>query len=292
VYRLLSGHVVPNTIEAKRLFFGYDSRPLWFNAITTMVIVCTWLTFMGPAALGLVDAARRQADRVVVLSLALMVAAFSVTGPEVLTHNLYRYLHPLGVPAVIAGVCVMRSRARQVVLAAGLAWSCWSAPEVFAHWRSGQLLMTQAQGRIAASLTERAAPGTVVLIHDAGYLSEYTSMSLVDVVGLKTPRATELYRNAQGASQEAKRAAAVHRLACEASPSYYVATSDWEHVFGLTRALADFGWSPTLLVRHPVVGPARTQAYSLYSLNRPERCSEVAAASRRTDSAHASGEAR
>jgi hypothetical protein len=276
IYWQLTGHLLPNTIEAKRQFFAYYSRPLWLNTLVAGVFLTSWIARVGPSVMGIALSLRHQTDRIVGWAFAGLLAGLAVSGPNVIEHNFFRYLQPLSVPLMVAGLCQLKFRSGAAWLALCGLWTAFCLPVTALDWMLSQRIVVDGQQSVASWLSSNARPGSVVLVHDAGLLSEYTNMSLTDLVGLKTPRATEWHRRLTGPSQGERRAEAVHRLACETSPQYYVAFNGWEKVFGLTDGLTEFGWDPKPLHHYRVPRPKGDLVFTVYYLTRSDSCPQPA----------------
>ncbi|MEQ1728189.1 MAG: hypothetical protein ABL982_07380 [Vicinamibacterales bacterium] len=275
------GALVPNTLTAKRHFFAVYALPWHFIALMVVYRSIQFVGATGPAVIGLIHALREEADRLAALSFIAVYGAIGLSAAIALDHNFFRYLHPLGVPAIIAGLCAM-SAARQALpafwksiwplfLAASVLYAVVYLPRRWGDFRRAQVVFAGMQGSVAKWLNANA-PDAVVLVHDAGFLSEFTRTRLVDLVGLKTPRAAALHRSITGPSAGADRPEAIHRLACETRPDFYVAWNQWETRFELTSGLQKYGWSTTPVMSNEVASPNGPQRVSLYRLTPSRRC--------------------
>ena len=100
-----------------------------------------------------------------------------------------------------------------------------------------------------------------VLVHDVGYIAFAGERSLVDIVGLKTPRAVALHRRFTWASCGPARAEAVHRLALATRPTHLVVLDTWDSIFRIADGLRARGWR---------VDPVRpTHRYLVFALTPP-----------------------
>ncbi len=275
------GALVPNTLTAKKYFFAIYAMPWQWIALITIHRSIRFIAATGPAIVGLGYAFRVRADRLAALSFVAVLAAIGASAAIALDHNFFRYLHPLGVPAIIAGLCAM-SAARQtlppfwraiwpLLLTASVVYAVAFIPLRWGDYRRSQTVVAGMQGEIATWLNANA-PNAVVLVHDAGYLSEFTNTHLVDLVGLKTQRAAALHRSITGPSAGVNRPEAVHKLACEMKPAFYVGWNWWETGFELTSGLQEFGWSTTPMVREEIASPIGPLRFTLYRLNAPVPC--------------------
>jgi hypothetical protein len=272
IYWALTGFLMPNTIEAKREFFAYYSRPLWLNVVVGGVFLWSWVTRLGPAVIGIVAGFAPSRDRVVAWAFVGLIAGLTVSGPNVMEHNFFRYLQPLSMPLAVAGLCGLTPARRRAWLAASAVWAaCW-LPTMALDWTLSQRIVVEGQRSVVAWLDAHASPSASVLVHDAGLLSEETDLRLTDLVGLKTPQATELHQEMTGPSQGVRRPEAIHRLACRTAPEFYVAYNGWEQVFNLTDGLKAFGWDPAPVHAHRVPRPEGELIFTVYRLGRSVQC--------------------
>jgi hypothetical protein len=107
---------------------------------------------------------------------------------------------------------------------------------------------------------------SVVMIHDAGYVSYAARFQLVDLVGLKTPVATEIHKAITFPSAGMLRGDAVAKIATMFQPRYLVALQDWDDGSQLTAGLRSRGWTVDELYAGRAM--SRTPAYLIFHLYR------------------------
>jgi hypothetical protein len=268
------GTPVPNTLAAKREFFASSHASLYVKTAVTASMLLIWAVQIGPSIYGLRFATNNPTDRLTLIAFGSFLVSLAAVAPTVIDHNFYRYLHPLGIPLAVAGLCELANMRPAVVLVVSLAWTAVSIPVRWTEFRDTQHTVVEGQDEIASWLNSHAAPHTSVLVHDAGYLSEHTEMSLTDLVGLKTPASVAIHKRLTGPSAGARRDEAVHAIACLARPAYYVGLDGWERQFGLAAGLGRFGWAPTPVLTNVVSTYSRRQKYTLYQLTLSRRCAE------------------
>jgi hypothetical protein len=281
---LLSGAPIPNTLSAKKEFFAYYSRPFELNALVLAVILGRWAFHFGPIVVALIVARRHPTDSVGVYALLGYLLVMTFMGPNVLEHNFFRYLHPLVVPVAVAGLCTAANWPRRWLVASTLIWIALTTPSRWGNYTTWKAVSTGTQAEVAAWLSRHAAPGDRVLVHDAGYLSEHTTLELYDLVGLKTPASTTLHAELTGPSAGRLRADALHRIACQVDPQWYVALNGWEWVFDLTYDLSVKGWAAVPMLRTSRVPQGRglePLGYTVYRLIRSRGCATVTSESKR-----------
>ena len=278
IYQLAIGSPLPNTVAAKIAFFGFAALPLWKKMLLALLWLSPWfLLQIGLSTMGLRWAWHQRSDRIVLTALGLFLCGVIVAGPNVITHNDFRYLHPLMVPTIIAGLAAWAGRPHQsglvrVVLGICLLWPVGHlSSKLQTIVRNVEIVVT-AQSEIATWLNTHERQGVHVLVHDAGFLSEYSSAQLTDMVGLKSPSSIPAHQRWTAPSHGEDRPTALHRIACQSHPEYYVAFSIWEEDFRLTEGLREYGWSPTPVLRHVVPAEPEPVSFTLYRLRQSPRC--------------------
>ena len=118
--------------------------------------------------------------------------------------------------------------------------------------------------------------GVTVMVHDAGYVAYAGRFQLVDVVGLKTPRAARIHKRFTYSSTGTNRAEAIIRIAKEFEPRYLLVTHGWEGIFGFADALRTDGWAAREIYKsHAPPGTSPGDIYELYELDKPTSLESV-----------------
>jgi hypothetical protein len=94
---------------------------------------------------------------------------------------------------------------------------------------------------------QHLAPGTPILVHDAGFLAYSTNLRTIDFVGLKTPSAIPLNRRYTWPSAGAGRALTVDKMAHDSGARYLVLNSHWWPIASLTTDMRSLGWKLELV---------------------------------------------
>lgn len=255
-YWTLTGHLVPHTAAAKLAVFGDHPWTLAASLPVFAASLRAFLWLVGPAALGALWTMRDHRDRWPLMAGLLVVLVLGLIAPRLIAHNAYRYLYPVLVPCCLVGFA-RAHRAAQVTLALALIWSGARIPEAIHDWQTNEAVVASLQP--FADWLNTHDPHARVLVHDAGFLSETTSVELVDVIGLKTPAAVPL-------QQQFGLVGATTRLACATSPTYLVLYDAINEQTHLVDAFRDQGWIVTALLTTD--GPA-PWTYRLYRLANP-----------------------
>ena len=101
----------------------------------------------------------------------------------------------------------------------------------------------------------------VLLVHDAGVISELAHRRAVDLVGLKSPASVGAHLRSTWPSCGADRSIAVAAIARAAGASYVVVDASWDRAFGLVQGLSAQGFRLTLERPSPV-----SNGYVVYRL--------------------------
>jgi hypothetical protein len=124
---------------------------------------------------------------------------------------------------------------------------------------------------VVAWMNANLAAGSVVMVHDAGYVAYAGHFPLVDLVGLKTPAATAAHKELTYPSAGKLRADAVARIADEFQPRYLLVIQNWDDDFHFVSNLRAEGWTAQeIYVSHASAGASVGNNYHLYRLEPPD----------------------
>lgn len=261
------GSLAPSTIGAKRLFFAEGCLPPRVRWDWAVGAVDRFLGTLGylPRALLLWPLA--GAGRVGMLVAAALFLAYETQFPGALGHYEYRYLYAL-LPFALASLAAARAhRAAWVRWAALLLaivavdTNAWNAKARWAEHRQ-RCAFTRAELAGLARFVRTSLPRDArLLVHDVGYVAFAGERRVVDLVGLKTPRAVELHRRLTWATCGMGRSDAVHQLALATRPTHLVVLDSWDSIYQIVGGLRAHGWK---------LEPARPVArYLVYALTPP-----------------------
>jgi hypothetical protein len=254
-----TGHWLPQTMSAKRYWFAEDSAVLGTRLLATGRALLAGLVELAPMSVALVFLFRSRLGRVgaVLIGVTLIVYAFAL--PGALWHNYHRYLYAIVLPwmalGLVEGVRTWRWNRAVLVGALLLLMITWAM-------RQPDSKRVATEFVAAADAVDMLIPqGAVVLVHDAGALSVYTSHKLVDMVGLKTPSSIAVHRDLTWSSGGKLRAAAVSKIAEANNATTLVTLNEWDGIFGIASGLRAEGWQLT---------PLRENAsgYAIYTMTR------------------------
>lgn len=273
MYALNTGVPYPTTIAAKENFFAescWSFADKWAIAWHHLKSLMGLFGVFGLAVVFLVFTPLGWLS--LTFTFALM-AAFVIKLPDGISHNEFRYMHIL-VPLIAQGVVSAFSRpwrwvrtAAMCVLIAGVSQSVWLLPDRWAFHRScNRYTVTELEG-VASWARDHLPLGSIVLVHDAGYISFATTFRLFDLVGLKSPEFLPLHKLETLPTCGLKRGDAVRRIAEFAHPNYIVVLGEWEKAFRVVEALRLFGWRLDPL--RPVGDPPPSSVYQVYRMTPP-----------------------
>ena len=255
-----TGHIVPSTIHAKKMFFAQDTFPLGDRWSLLIDGLWKWFRAALPASAGLVLAWRTSVGRAALAAAGLTLAIYLSEYPGAVEQNWYRYTYPLLLPLAMCGVgyMLMRIERRHYLALAALAALAVVPRHVFTY----RDLLDEAQELQDLSVfIERDIPATAtILVHDAGGPSLRGSQPLIDLVGLKSPSSVAAHERWTWPSGGVQRADAVAAIIRSAHPDYLVMTRGWETSFQMKRAVEMAGYALET-VRRPQGVPLEMPAF-------------------------------
>jgi hypothetical protein len=246
------GSPVTNTLSAKVIWFDEFRMPVAQKIQLLFEGLWFFTAQVGPLVLGAVALVFFPVGRAALVATALFYATVTTLMPSALFQYDGRYQYLL-VPILLAGLAralgTAPNRWRQgsvVVTASALLMAVLTAP---AHWayfvRPHDL--TRFEYRDIADWSRHNVPNkTPVLVHDPGYLSYWTDIPLVDMVGLKNPVAASLNARFLGQLDPTGRARSIAALARKSEPRFLIVRNDWNRIFRISDSLRNAGWSVIL----------------------------------------------
>lgn len=247
-YGVSTGKVIPQSIEAKRLFFAEGCTSAVNRWHLAWGAVRSFVSAIGILVLSLVFLLRSNLERCALGFAAVFFIAYYERLPGALFHNGGRYMYVL-VPILIFGLASgLGDQSRWVRRSAYLLLGLACVQDTM-HFQENWRQFVQERDRLNASLSSVAEWGnthlpstTTLLIHDAGYLSYATRFHLIDFVGLKTPSSIELNRQYTYSSCGVGRKIAIDNIARSSKADYLVMLETWDRAVQVTTGLKAIGW--------------------------------------------------
>jgi MFS family permease len=263
---IATGSLLPSTAGAKVAWFAERNLPLdrkeewWSREVSNFAETIGIATLAGVAVLFF------PLGRVVLAFAVVLLAFYYRDFPGALGHYEQRYLYVL-LPGLILAFawCFARhgwvARVALAVAVIGLGHALVRTPDRWDRYLETRDFTRVELAGVADWADANLPRGSKLLVHDAGYISYATRFELADLVGLKTPRVVPIHENVTLPSAGARRPEAIHLVALQERPDYFVVLDGWEGVYQMTNSLRGFGWA---------VEPLRTGAgYSVYALRPP-----------------------
>lgn len=262
-----TGRIVPNTVDAKRLFFAEGCRAFGVKSRAVLGELILFAAALGPltvlSAAGIQRVAR-VARSAVMLAAALtvasatIIAAYMLLLPGAANHNGHRYLYPVIVPLLLlsGAHAIARAGGRLVIVALITIGLCLPYQlSQLRDARSGARELVALQEWIDANIPSDA----VILSHDAGAVS-MTARRVVDLVGLKTPSSADEHRRSTWPTCGAEREIAMRRIAERSAAQYLVVTRGWDQIFHIRE---------TVPITQKLWGSTGPNAYAVYRIAPP-----------------------
>jgi hypothetical protein len=269
-----TGNWLPQTMRAKYLFQSEGCLPAVYKATTGINCVVLGVLTMLPLSVGLVTLWKDRLGRAGLFAMTCSLSVVIWMLPSSLTHNEYRYLYPIVAPWAAYGLVRLLINARPaassaiVLLVALIFW------DVFLYSvHDPDIRAASVDERLAAAAwIDQHTPGdAVVLVHDAGLVSEFAHRRIVDFVGLKTPASIDTHAALTFPTCGARRTEAVLSIAVSSQAQYLVVETGWERVLNLEPAARLHGLK---LIQVRVPASARLFGQNIYRLDRDDSPSD------------------
>jgi hypothetical protein len=260
--RVDTGAWLPQTMRAKQLFFATGCWPWRTKAIAVLGQTSSALFRLFPLSAGLVVLWRDRLGRVGLLAMAASLAAYFVALPDVLSDNYSRYLYAILVPWLCFGTArLLASIESGVAITAAIVVATVYA----ATSRNDRSQEFASEIRASAEWLDAHLPAdTVLLVHDAGGISEFAHLRAVDLVGLKTPSSMAAHARWTWPTCGAARSTAFAAIAGNSGASHLVALTAWDALLRADLEAQGFSLTP---IRSE---PSREMAYTVYRLRKQE----------------------
>ena len=252
-----TGSWVPQTIEAKRLFFAEGCKPLSAKAMVAVSGVLIALVSLLPLALGAVGLFGETLGILGSVTIVATLAVYAIELPGAVFHNYFRYIYPVLVPWLVYGSVRMLPQVSTalVVVVAGVSFGLLP----IRHFREDGIAR---ESITAAEAVDRQVPdGAVVLVHDAGAISVFAHRRAVDLVGLKSPKSVAANARWTWPSCGADRADAIVAIVKESGARYLVTIGFWEDTYGIVSGLQARG-----VVLEAIRRPPTPSGYTIWRL--------------------------
>jgi hypothetical protein len=260
--RIDTGTWIAQTFRAKQLFHAEGCRPPIEKAVTVLRGVGVGLAQMFPLSLGLLVLGRDKLGRLGLAAMAVAGIAYFIAFPGAIGQPFLRYLTAICVPWLCLGLALGLARVSSVA-GASLAIAVIVMQVPLTH---DQNAAVSEEVKAAAEWVDvHVSPGAIVLVHDAGAISEFAHHPAIDLVGLKTPSSIAAHARWTWPSCVAERGIAVSAIAERSGATYFVAASGWDEYLSPPLIASGFVLTPVRL--HP---PGRF-GYTVYRMERKPR---------------------
>jgi len=223
--RIDTGAWITQTFRAKQLFHAEGCRPSIEKAAMVLRGAGVGLAHMFPLSLGVIGLRREKLGRLGLAAMAVAGIAYYIAFPGAIGQPFFRYLTAICVPWLCLGLALGLARVSSVA-GASLAIAVIVMQIPLAH---DQNAAVSEEVKAAAEWVDaHVPPGAIVLVHDAGAISEFAHHPAVDLVGLKTPSSIAAHARWTWPSCVVERGTAVNAIARASGAEYFVAATGWD----------------------------------------------------------------
>ncbi len=261
------GSIFPSTVNAKRFYFAQAGWPAGLKAKLVAQGLYHFLKDLGLLSVFAVFLGRTWLGRVGILYGAILLLAYFAQFPGALLTYEGRYLFPL-LPFLLLGAVYALRLAKpglrigaEFVFALALAQSLFHLPDFLRRHEATCHFAQHDLPGVAGWCNQHLSPGSILLIHDAGYIAYGTHFHLVDMVGLKTPSSIPVHQALTYPTDGKLRYQAVSEIALRGQARYLIVQGRWDTSYATVSGLEASGWDVRLL--------NADYLYHIYSLRPP-----------------------
>jgi hypothetical protein len=264
--RLDTGSWLPQTMRAKQLWFAEGCWPVATKLTAGVGYIRHALWQILPLGFGLLLLLTHPLGRVGLAAMAATLTIYVLVLPGAIHYNYFRYPYAIVLPWGCFGLALLLASngisrgVRHLVLASSVLFIAYT--QTWASVREDQRADARELVDVAAWIDANVPREAVVLVHDAGVVSEFAHRRLVDMVGLKTPSSIDAHAQWTWPSCGGDRGTALGAIARSAGASYLVVVDHWDHQYSITRSLAGAGFALT-----PMRRPSRRPGFFIYRID-------------------------
>ncbi len=242
-----AGFVLPNTISAKASFIASHCQPLKDRLSDSFIFLLSFFIALGPCSLGFVFAIFTRLRWIMISFFAIFFLAYLIKLPEGLVYNHSRYAFLLMPFALYGWAATLNSTQKTVAILSRssalvvVMFLVFSLPGQAAFYRRQIDYYANENTQMAAWVAKNIPQDSVVLVLDAGRISQIGVQPLVDLVGLKSIESA--YVHQELTDKSCNRALAIDTIAQNTHAQYFVTTTDWERVFSFLEMFKHQNWS-------------------------------------------------
>jgi hypothetical protein len=222
---------------------------------------------LGPAALVSAFLLSSGVGLAALTFVASTMGAFWWFLPGGLFHNDHRYMAVFTPVVLLGGILACRfGRAARALVLALLTFAAVRAIEnadLAIRHLAEAVAFTRTELVPLASWVDASTPAdSVLLVHDVGFIGRAAHRRMVDIVGLKSPRSTEVHGRVTAPGCGRDRSKAISEIALAEGGTHLVVLDGWDRIYGIAAGLEKEGWRLT---------PVREGAYRVYRIDAPSR---------------------
>lgn len=292
---VVTGHVMPLTVSAKKNFFAAACTPIpmrLFTVVTAPLLLLGPLILFAPLALWARGWLRRGYPLVF---LAVFYLGYLVQFPGALGHYWGRYQHPL-LPVVFPGIALgaaalvtrwrgaefAKGKKRAIMLALALLLGAGAAGSLNRDVYRNALETVSEGGylrQVVDWVRDNTEPGDLVAAHDIGVLTFFGDRRVLDLVGLTDPEIAAMYATTPPLCRDfSARGTALLKIFAQRRPKIVYFMPDWDtRYMGLRFLDADRHLKYAHTMRKMMGAPGREIQMHQYDFFRAEWENEIPA---------------
>lgn len=262
----MTGGVLPNTAGAKKYFFAEACQN---NQIKNNFIfsgVSGFLLSLGLMSIGLIGILFTRFKFVFLAFAVIFYSIYYMELPGGIHHNNFRYQYVFYAFAIVGIIEFLGlQKNKKIAIAATiivLISSLFSLNQSLDQFKKAISFTKNENFTVGEWIKDNVAKEDVVMVHDAGFISNISNNKLVDLVGLKTNISVGINKATRWryCGNDPR---AIDAIASINHAKYFVVLNQWDDIFQLTNSLRYMGWSI-----NRVDGSRGETAYKVYKISK------------------------
>lgn len=241
----MTGGVIPNTAGAKKYFFAEacQNSQIKNNFIFTGIL--DFLLSLGLMSIGLIGILFTRFKFIFLAFAIIFYAVYYMELPGGIHHNYFRYqyvFYAFAIVGIIEFLALLKNK--KTILSITiiiLISSLFSLNQNLNQFKNSISFTKNENFTVGEWVKNNVDKKDVVMIHDAGFISNISNNKLVDLVGLKTSTSVGINKvtrwKACGNDPRA-----IDAIASMNNAKYFIVLNVWDDIFQLTNSLRYMGW--------------------------------------------------
>lgn len=242
---VMTGGVFPNTAGAKKYFFAEACQNNLLKNNFIFTGIWAFLSSLGLMSIGLIGILFTRFKFIFLAFTIIFYAVYYIELPGGIHHNYFRYqyvFYAFAIVGIIEFLALLKNKkVLLAVITIVLISSLASLNQNLNQFKNSISFTENENFTVGEWVKNNINKDDVIMIHDAGFISNVANNKLVDLVGLKTNTSAEINKETRwkACGNDPR---AIDIIAGTNNAKYFIVLNIWDDIFQLTNSLRYMGW--------------------------------------------------